>query len=456
MGDPVMSIEMRLALTSRREWLQWKRLKSSATAGSSELVSNTSQDWTLIVQRPVKVDLDQLAVPAGLEIPFPAEAAPPVAPLLQTDEPRLTDAPRAQELNPWATAGAQSSTPQERSAVATMPEERAARTAEQPQLQQPSMAWPANPPQQPQRLALESAVTQASDRTQRPALPAVAAPQGQSVVLSVAMLRLDRFRNQSNKVAHTKAHRWSRQCVSELNRVRHNVLDITCDARFDWKCYVAFRRDAVSVIGEGIVKFDFRKFHVQIADEHFSRGDFVAHRLDGSCVRLHPLEKTWLGTDDEAIPIYGHLADWKPLAVVASHGPVWHGENEYVQAVASPMPVRQALGSNDRYRNGRAREFLQRQWDEWATDPRRRPFRREVFRSEWDCASYFLNSCAADVTLHDGGLVMCGIALTLATHAWPDVPCFIAQTANRTRFHLIPALNKPDYFRLDWLNIGDD
>ena len=151
MGDPVMSIEMRLALTSRHEWLQWKRLKASATAGSSELVSNTSQDWILIVQRPVKVDLDQLVVPAGLEIPFPAEAAPPVAPLLQTDEPRLTDAPRAQELNPWATAGAQSSTPQERSAVATMPEERAARTAEQPQLQQPSKAWPANPPQQPQR-----------------------------------------------------------------------------------------------------------------------------------------------------------------------------------------------------------------------------------------------------------------------------------------------------------------
>ena len=59
--------------------------------------------------------------------------------------------------------------------------------------------------------------------------------------------------------------------MSELNRVRHNVLDITCDARFDWKCYVAFRRDAVSVIGEGIVKFDFRKFHVQIAEEHYSR-----------------------------------------------------------------------------------------------------------------------------------------------------------------------------------------
>jgi hypothetical protein len=51
---------------------------------------------------------------------------------------------------------------------------------------------------------------------------------------------------------------------------------------------------------------------------------------------------------------------------------------------------------------------------------------------------------------------MCGIALTLATHAWLDVPCFIAQTANGTRFHLIPALNKPDYFRHDWLNIGDD
>jgi hypothetical protein len=324
------------------------------------------------------------------------------------------------------------------------------------QVQQQIIALPADPPQQPQPLELEIAVTQASGRTHRPASQAFAAPQGNLALLSREMLLLARFRDEGHKVTHAKARRWSRQCVSELNRLRHNVLDISFDACFDWRCDVAFRRDAVSVIGEGIVKFDFRKFHVQIADEHFSRGDFVAHRLDGSCVRLHPLEKTWLGTDDEAIPIYGHLADWKPLAVVASHGPVWHGENEYVQAVASPMPVRQALGSNDRYRNGRAREFLQRQWDEWATDPRRRPFRREVFRSEWDCASYFLNSCAADVTLHDGGLVMCGIALTLATHAWPDVPCFIAQTANRTRFHLIPALNKPDYFRLDLLNIGDD
>ena len=92
-------------------------------------------------------------------------------------------------------------------------------------------------------------------------------------------------------MTHTTAHKWSRQCVWELNRRGHNVLDISCDARFDWKCYVAFRRDAAAVVGEGIVKFDFRKFHAEISKDHYSRGDFVAHRLDGTCVRLHPLKK---------------------------------------------------------------------------------------------------------------------------------------------------------------------
>ena len=163
------------------------------------------------------------------------------------------------------------------------------------------------------------------------------------------------------------------------------------------------------------------------------------------------------------MPIYGRLADWQPLATAASHGPVWHGPSgprDYVPMAASPMPALQAtrrhVSQGDLYGNRGAREFLQRKFDEWATDPRRGTFRREVWQSEWNYINYFMNSCAADVTVHDGGVVMGGIALTLATHAWPEVPCFIGMTRNGTRFHLIPALNKPDYFRFEWENLGDD
>ena len=462
MGDPVMSIEMCLALTSRREWLQWKRLKAKKLAEEpKETGPKRAQNLVMTLQRPVKIDLDRLEPPPGLEHFCPAETAPPAAALLQPDEPRLADTPRARGRTAVATAGVQASTPQERSAVTTRPRGGAERMVQQPQqVQQQIIALPADPPQQPQPLELEIAVTQASGGTHPSASQAFAAPQGNLALLSREMLRLDRLRDEGNKVTHAKARQWSWQCVSELDRFRNDVLDISHDDRFDWRCYVAFRTDAVAVIGNGIVKFEFRYFPNKIGNEHFVTGDFVAHRLDGTCVRLHPSEPSFLGRDREATPMYGRLEEWLPLAGVKAYGPKGDGEPAYVRMMESRMPCLNAyrphISEDDPKGNLEARAFLQRQFEEWAADPCRGRFRRTVSQSEWNCIDYFINSCAADATLHDGGVVLCGIALTLATHAWLGAPCFIALTANGTRFHLIPAAHTADYFRLDWEHVEHD
>ena len=223
---------------------------------------------------------------------------------------------------------------------------------------------------------------------------------------------------------------------------------------------MAFRTDAVAVIGDGIVKFEFRYFPNKIGNENFVTGDFVAHRLGGTCVRLHPLEPSFLGRDREAMPMYGRLEEWLPLAGVKAYGPKRDGEPAYVRMMESRMPCLNAfrphISEDGPKGNLEARVFLQRQFEEWAADQCLGRFRRTVSQSEWNCIDYFINSCAADATLHDGGVVMCGIALTLATHAWPGAPCFIALTANGTRFHLIPAAHTADYFRLDWEHVEHD
>ena len=267
------------------------------------------------------------------------------------------------------------------------------------QVQQQIIALPADPPQQPQPLELEIAVTQASGGTHPSASQAFAAPQGNLALLSREMLLLARFRDEGHKVTHAKARRWSWQCVSDLDRLRSDFLDVSHDHRFDWRCYVAFRTDAVAVIGNGIVKFEFRYFPNKIGNENFVTGDFVAHRLDGTCVHLHPLEPSFLGRDREAMPMYGRLEEWLPLAGVKAYGPKRDGEPAYVRMTESSMPCLNAyrphISEDDPKGNLEARAFLQRQFEEWAADPCRGRFRRTVSQSEWNCIEYFINSCAA-------------------------------------------------------------
>ena len=82
---------------------------------------------------------------------------------------------------------------------------------------------------------------------------------------------------------------------------------------FDWKGYVANRsvEQLELVVGDGITCFEARFLAALDKNMKQNRFDFVAHRRDGSCVRLHPSARK------DALPVYGNLQDWasKQIAV---------------------------------------------------------------------------------------------------------------------------------------------
>ena len=76
---------------------------------------------------------------------------------------------------------------------------------------------------------------------------------------------------------------------------------------FDWKGYVANRsvEQLRLVVGSGITIFEARFLASIDKNMKQNRFDFVAHRRDGSCVRLHPSGRK------DALPVYGNLQDWE-------------------------------------------------------------------------------------------------------------------------------------------------
>ena len=84
--------------------------------------------------------------------------------------------------------------------------------------------------------------------------------------------------------------------------------DLSDGGAFDWQAYVTSRPDHAQVIGAGIWKFECRFLAARDPNAKIlpapQRFDFIAHRVDGSAVRMHP-ESRKHGKATE-----GHLDDW--------------------------------------------------------------------------------------------------------------------------------------------------
>ena len=358
-------------------------------------------------------------------------------------------------------------------------------TPQQSQLAvQATVALPTHPPQQPQQpplqtnpapqvgpshqleqVALNPSMSQpASPPPHQLAPPAFAAPQGRPVLITVDTLRTDpRFQRQQNKVSHKKAHEWLNLLRGEVDPNAQDALDMTHDARFDWQCYVASRPDVNEVVGEGITKFEFRYLQVSDSNTHQRRSDFIVYRADGTCVRLHPSSSgrpNHVTNTREAIPVYGRLEDWVPQAFAASQSlqgmdDPW-GQHEHVQMATKARlppghPGYQQVSIADLYGRREARQFLTSKQEEWTATSCPGPFWRVVPATEWNWPVYLANcSVAASINQEIGGVVRFGIARTTDTHDRPAVPTFWGETAQGTRFQLIPNPHAPDWFRPNW------
>ncbi len=77
---------------------------------------------------------------------------------------------------------------------------------------------------------------------------------------------------------------------------------------FDWRGYVCNRTSLEQLrelVGEGITRFELR-FLTLAWDKNLNqpRCDFVAHRLNRTCVRFHP------SATSDGVPVIGRMADW--------------------------------------------------------------------------------------------------------------------------------------------------
>ena len=194
----------------------------------------------------------------------------------------------------------------------------AAQTAQTPQQPQQAVSvaeasvWQAADPR-PQQLEANMAQPGGPPRQQL-VLLALAPAQGQSALLSTDIL-CSRSEMLQLKYRHADAVEWIQELHLSIDRFV-GAVDLSHDERYDWKRYVASRPDVAEVIGAGITKFEFRYLYTPDWEcRLFFRGDFVAHRADGTCVRLHP--RPWGEVNPhtnvkEALPMYGRLEDWAP------------------------------------------------------------------------------------------------------------------------------------------------
>ena len=111
-----------------------------------------------------------------------------------------------------------------------------------------------------------------------------------------------------SKTAANKALKQLRADSAADGAITAESRDLSDGQTFDWQAYVTSRPDYEEIIGQGIWKFECRFVNARdpnwkvLPVEH--RFDFVAHRVDGSAVRLHP-EQSYHGK-----ATYGDINDW--------------------------------------------------------------------------------------------------------------------------------------------------
>ena len=124
------------------------------------------------------------------------------------------------------------------------------------------------------------------------------------------LLSRDRIHSR-HRDGRMEAHKWLSDLRARAAEAGQESVD--CDGLFDWRAYVSCHPMAIDIIGEGIVKFEGRFLkskephasklvhHGELAAHRF---DFIAHRRDGSAIRMHP------GSSKDAALVRGFLYEW--------------------------------------------------------------------------------------------------------------------------------------------------
>jgi hypothetical protein len=156
--------------------------------------------------------------------------------------------------------------------------------------------------------------------------------------------------------------------------VRH-IEDLTDSDAFNWVAYLADHPYGAYVFGRGgICKFEIRYLRPHDTNTRDFRCDFVAYRLDGDAIRLHP------SSSAEAIPVWSPdiralAMDWSVADPVPGYG-IRTREADY-----DGIPVFRHISDHDRI-NGKA-------FQAWLTNEMFRPKLRDITEPAADGFDWF-------------------------------------------------------------------
>ena len=164
-------------------------------------------------------------------------------------------------------------------------------------------------------------------------------------------------------VSRRMAHEFLAAWRAEGRYPDKHIEDLTDSGAFNWVAYLAGHPYAAYVFGRGgICKFEIRYLRPQDTNTRDFRCDFVAYRLEGDAIRLHP------SSSAEAIPVWS--PDIRALAIDWSLADPLPGYGTRTREEDYGIPVFRHLSDNDRM-NGKM-------FQAWLTAELNRPELRNI------------------------------------------------------------------------------
>jgi hypothetical protein len=164
-------------------------------------------------------------------------------------------------------------------------------------------------------------------------------------------------------VSRRMAHEFLAAWRAEGRYPDKHIEDLTDSGAFNWVAYLAGHPYAAYVFGRGgICKFEIRYLRPQDTNTRDFRCDFVAYRLEGDAIRLHP------SSSAEAIPVWS--PDIRALAIDWSLADPLPGYGTRTREEDYRISVFRHLSDNDRM-NGK-------RFQAWLTDELIRPELRNI------------------------------------------------------------------------------
>jgi hypothetical protein len=142
-------------------------------------------------------------------------------------------------------------------------------------------------------------------------------------------------------VSRRMAHEFLAAWRAEGRYPDKHIEDLTDSGAFNWVAYLAGHPYAAYVFGRGgICKFEIRYLRPQDTNTRDFRCDFVAYRLEGDAIRLHP------SSSAEAIPVWS--PDIRALAIDWSLADPLPGYGTRTREEDYGIPVFRHLSDSDR------------------------------------------------------------------------------------------------------------